>query len=298
MNKLTTQELSIRQSYTLHQKIDHSLGVIDKFLSEYPNSVVSFSGGIDSTVMLFLVRMLDKNRKALFAHTTNEFSDIVRFVKETSNVDIVVPKINFKTSIERYGFPLISKKVCRMIHDVRYPTDRNKASRNLYLTGIKRDGTKSTQFIIPQKYRHLIDAPFDITNKCCDILKKNPMKSIGKEGVFVGTMAENSHTRKGAYLRTGCIDYSSKICKPMSIWLKEDVWKFVKENNLKYSTIYNTEKNTGCAYCGNGCQFDTCRFQRLRKLESSRFDLMMSVKNNGVTFEDALRYTFKDKIYF
>lgn len=296
MSTLSYEELIYRQSWSLSQKIDHSLYIIDAFLAKYPESVIAYSGGIDSTVMMYLVRMIDKDRKAIFANTTNEFSEIIKFVRETDNVEIVHPNTTFAKIVAEYGFPLISKKVARMIHDCRHPTDNNEATRTLYLTGIKRDGTSSKQFIIPNKYRHLLDVPFDITHKCCDYLKKLPMKELSKNGVFIGTMAENSHTRQGAYLQTGCIDVKHKACKAMSIWTKNNIWDFARQNGLKYCDVYDKgEENTGCAYCGFGCQFDCYRFDRLKDREPKRHEQMMSLENNGVTYRDALNITFKTK---
>lgn len=294
---MTNKELEEKQSWNLNQKIDHSLYIIDAFLSKSPEAVVAYSGGIDSTVMLALVRLIDKDRKAIFANTTNEFSEIAKFVRDTDNVEIVHPIMNFQKVVEQYGFPLVSKKVARMIHDCRHPTPSNENTRRLYLTGVKTDGTISKQFIIPKKYRHLLDADFDITSKCCDILKKAPMKDLSRHGVFIGTMAENSSNRRATYLKTGCIDVANNVCKPMSIWLKDDIWSFTRQNNIKYCDIYDKgEESTGCAYCGFGLQFDQFRFKRLCDREPKRYKQMMGFTNNGVTFEEAINITFKGKV--
>lgn len=287
---MTYEELKYKQSWTLNQKIDHSLYIIDAFLAQCPDSVVAYSGGVDSVVMLKLVRLIDKNRKAVFANTTNEHSDMLKFARDTEGVEMVLPRLTFQQTVANEGFPLISKKVARMIHDVRNPTPNNEASRNLYLTGIKRDGTKSKDFKIPAKYMHLIDAPFDITHKCCDILKKQPMRALSKGGVLIGTRADESQTRKGAYLKTGCIDLKGLKCLPMSIWTREDEWKFIRDNHIPYCKVYDEgEENTGCAYCGFGCQFDKTRFLRLKDREPKRYAHMMALKNNGITFKEALK---------
>lgn len=77
------QELRERQSWTLRQKIDHSLGVIDQFVSRLNGQVyVGFSGGKDSTVLLDLCRIIKPDIKAVFCNTGNEYPDIVRFVRE------------------------------------------------------------------------------------------------------------------------------------------------------------------------------------------------------------------------
>lgn len=59
---MEAEELKERQSWDWKKKVDHSLGVIDQFLSRTEGKAfVSFSGGKDSTVLLDLCRVLDKN---------------------------------------------------------------------------------------------------------------------------------------------------------------------------------------------------------------------------------------------
>jgi len=295
--KISNKELNDRINWTLSQKIDHSLYIIDSFFSMYPNSTIAFSGGIDSVVMLHLIRMINKNKKAVFSNTTNEFSEILKFVKNTDNVKIVKPDITFTEVINKYGFPLISKITARMIWDLRHPNPRNEATRNLYLTGIKRDGTRTKSFKLPKKYQYLINAPFDISDKCCDFLKIKPMKSFRKDGMFIGDKAIDSRIRRICYLQTSCINTKRNTCMPLSIWTKEDVWKYIKQNNLKYCDIYDKgEKSTGCAYCAFGIMFDKTRFERLKKRESKRYEQMMNIKNNEITYERALQIVLRGSL--
>ncbi|KKN85459.1 hypothetical protein LCGC14_0277780 [marine sediment metagenome] len=288
--KISSKELNDKINWTLNQKIDHSLYIIDSFHAMYPDSKISFSGGVDSTVMLHLVKIIDKDKIPVFSNTTNEFSEILRFVKTIENIEIVHPNTTFIKTVNKYGFPLISKKVAKMIATLRDPGPHNEASRKLYLTGIKRDGTKSKYFKLPKKYRYLIDVPFDVTNKCCDILKINPLRPFRKNGMLVGTMATDSFTRRYAYLQTGCINIIKHTCSPLSIWTKENIWEFIKQNNVRYCDIYDKgESYTGCAYCGFGIMFDKTRFERLKEREPKRYNQMMNIKNNGITYEEALK---------
>ena len=287
--KVTQKELQERLKWSLNQKIDHSLGVIDSFISQYPNCVVSFSGGIDSQVLLFLSRMIDKNRKGIFLNTTNEHSEILKHVRIVENIETILPEITFIQIIEKYGFPLISKNVARMLDDLKHPTEKNKISRMCWETGVNREGKKSL-FVLPEKYKHIIKAPFDVTNKCCYYLKKKPFAKVNKEGVLIGTMVTESRDRMMSYMRTGCINPNKKQAIPLSIWTKQNIWSFIKQNKIKYCDIYNQgEESTGCAYCGFGCQFDTSRFARLREREPKRYNQMMNLKNNGVTYADAIK---------
>jgi len=118
--------------------------------------------------------LISKNNKPtkVFADTKLEFPELRKHVNSFSNVKILIPKKMYKDVVKEHGFAVGSKKVSRMIHDLKNPTDRNKVSRNLYLTGIKRDGTKTSVFKLSKKWHKLINTPFKVSNKCCDYFKK------------------------------------------------------------------------------------------------------------------------------
>ena len=289
MNKVTPQEFNERVKWNLQQKIDHSLYIIDSFLTQYPNCVISYSGGIDSTVLLYLVRIIDKNRKGVFVNTTNEHLEILKFVKETSNIETIVPKITFIEVVEKYGFPLVSKNIARMLNDLKHPTKKNAKSRKRWETGLNLKGN-TAHFLLSEKWKFLINQPFDVTNKCCYFLKKKPFKIYEKGGVIIGTLATESRDRKFSYLRTGCINIATNKCIPLAIWTKKDIWDFIKQNNIPYCKIYDMgESSTGCAYCAFGFGFDPTRFERLKKREPKRYRIMMNLKNNEICYGEALR---------
>lgn len=78
---MTIEELRHRQQWSLTQKIDHSLGVIEQFYNKLNGGVyVAFSGGKDSTVLYWLARKIYPNIKAVFCNTRNEHPEIVKFV--------------------------------------------------------------------------------------------------------------------------------------------------------------------------------------------------------------------------
>jgi 3'-phosphoadenosine 5'-phosphosulfate sulfotransferase (PAPS reductase)/FAD synthetase len=63
---MTYEELKYRQSWTLEQKIDHTIGTVEFFLSKTEGkAAISFSGGKDSTVMLDIYLF---GRKLMFRH--------------------------------------------------------------------------------------------------------------------------------------------------------------------------------------------------------------------------------------
>ncbi len=82
---MTLQELRERQAWTLEQKIDHSLGILEAFVNRVgglDKVYLSFSGGKDSTVLFHLARMLYPDMLGVFCNTGNEYPDIVRFVRQ------------------------------------------------------------------------------------------------------------------------------------------------------------------------------------------------------------------------
>ena len=290
MNKIENWQLKQRQSLSLDVKIARSKLRIKEFYEKMEGKVyVSFSGGKDSTVLLHLVRSIYPNVVAVFSNTGLEYPEIVNFVKTVENVIIVRPKLTFKEVLEKYGYPIVSKKVSRQIRDLQAPTSKNKATRTLYLTGIKRDGTKTKFFKLPKKWMCLIDAPFKTSDLCCKFLKKSPLHNYEqstKNRPFIGTMASDSHQRESSYLQTGCNSFVSnrERSNPLGFWLEKDIWEYIKKHNLSYSKIYDMgEHNTGCVFCMFGVHLEKQpnRFQRMQTHHPKLYDYCINTLEIG-----------------
>jgi 3'-phosphoadenosine 5'-phosphosulfate sulfotransferase (PAPS reductase)/FAD synthetase len=269
--KLERWQLTQRQNLPLDVKVGLTKTKIRQFYQGNSGNVyVAFSGGKDSTALLHLVRSVYPDVPAVFVDTGLEYPEIKDFVKSIPNVITIRPKMDFYSVIKKYGYPVISKKVSRQIRDIKNPTDRNKATRNLYLTGMKQDGTKTKVFKLSNKWKKLIDAPFNVSEQCCDIMKKEPMHRYEKETgrkCFVGTMASDSMQRASSYLATGCNNFEKGMSIPMAFWLEKDVWEYIKLNELPYCKIYDTGiKRTGCIYCCFGVHLEKSpnRFERMK----------------------------------
>lgn len=210
------------------------------------------------------------------------------------NLVTVRPEKSFKQVIEQEGYPVISKKTSRMIHDLQNPTEKNEITRRLYLSDYAlKNGEvtdiKNNSFKLANKHRYLIDAPFKISNKCCDYLKKNPLKKYEKKSgkrPIIGTMASESKMREAVYLKSGCNVFDEKkgSCTPMGFWTEQDVLAYIKMFNLDYASVYGDiveetdlignvtlattgEKRTGCIFCMYGIHLEMGenRFQRLER---------------------------------
>lgn len=170
---VTNDELQNRRKWSLRDKIDFSCERIEEWYNHWEGEIyIAFSGGKDSTVLLDLVRnksFIPKDIPAVFCDTGLEYPEIRDFVKTVDNVIWVRPKKSFKQVIEEYGYPLINKEQSRFIHE--YRTTKSEKLKNIRWYGNKWNRGK-----ISLKHRYLVDAPFKISHKCCDILKKNPSK--------------------------------------------------------------------------------------------------------------------------
>ncbi len=292
---MTLQELQKRQQWPLHHKIDHALGTVEAFIARTGKvPYVSFSGGKDSTVLLDMIRrFLKPDMKAVFCNTGNEFPEIVKFVRRTENVTVIRPEMTVRQVLEKYGFPLISKEQALYIRQA-------KTTKSAKLLALRLNGTDQKNGMvyckISEKWKYLIKAPFMLSEKCCECLKKRPFAKYNKqtgELPILGMMAGESRGRTRGYIaRGGCNSFSENhpVSYPLSIWTDADIWAYIKEFKVPYCELYDKGADrTGCMFCGFGAHIEkTSRFARLRELHPKAYGIFMGYTNNGVTYREAL----------
>lgn len=289
------QKLKQMQSLPLEQKIIMSKMRIRQWHEHYEGAViVSFSGGIDSTVLLHLVRSEFPDVKAVFCNTGLEFAQIVKFVHRTENVDIIRPKLTYKEVIDKYGYPLISKQTAHKIEQIR-------TTKSQKLLDIRLGKTGSKVNRLAKKWMFLLDAPFKISDKCCSVLKKSPLLSYqnkNKVYPYVGLMAEESLLRQQSYVKYSCNAFSLKnpSSRPLMFWSRQDVLNYILKNNVDYckeiygdivadkntGILYTTGENrTGCTFCMFGLQMEQYpnRFQRMHKENPKLWDYCINKLN-------------------
>ena len=160
-------------------------------------------------------------------------------------------------------------------------------------------GNADRRFMVPIKYRYLIDESYLCSNKCCELLKKKPFRIYHrKTGLYpiLGTMAAESQIRTIQYLKHGeCNSFDFKYSRahsaPLSIWLEQDIKDYIEQRKLKICSLYSKGfERTGCMFCGFGVQFDQdVRLNKLYELHPKWYEMCMNYVNNGVTYREALR---------
>lgn len=336
--KITREELNERLSWPLDKKIGHFIRTFVEFFFEYQGGVyLSFSGGKDSQVGSDIIDRLWDGRfkhylpdpiweylvtfpkpKKVFSNTGLEFPEIVEHVKGFDNVEVIKPRMGFTRVITEIGVAVGSKKIALTIERLRKylqnPSDKNEATRNLYLYGIKRDGTRSKSSKLPDQWKPMLDAPFKISDKCCDILKKEPFqrysRATGKKPVVFTTVVESSR-RTVSYMQTGCNSFEKgkEKCRPLSIFTNEDIWEYHDVFGLRFCEVYYdrtvpvtqidgsikvehlcAETRTGCLFCCFGVHLEdkskNNRIQRLAISHPKYWDIVV----NKCGLSKVLRY--------
>lgn len=309
---MTKNDLRIMQGLPLEIKEQKSLLRIREYVEKYgeENVYIAFSGGKDSTVLLHLVRRLYPSIVAVFSNTGLEFPELVSFATNTPNVVSIRPEMSFKTVLEKYGFPVVSKQVAMMIYRIRSPKDKNIHCRNLYLYGYKKDGTPGSKSSkLPQKWRFLLEAPFKISHMCCKKLKIEPLQKYQKKhNMFpiIGVLASESSNREKEYLKTGCNSFKKgdAMSKPLGFWTEQDILAYIKKYNLEIASVYGDvvkddndklkttgEQRTGCIFCAFGCHYDIAetgetRYQRLERTHPKLHDYCI----HKLGFKEVLEY--------
>jgi len=235
--------------------------------------------------LLHQVRRMYPHVPAVFVDTGLEYPEIREFVRTIDNVIWLKPKIPFPRVIEEHGYPVISKEVSQKIKEIQ--TTKSEILRNIRLNGDLKGNGK-----ISEKWKFLVDAPFKISDRCCHIMKKAPVKQYEKEtgkGAIVGTMAADSNLRRQSYLQYGCNSFGDRpMSTPMAIWLEEDIWAYIKKYNLPYSKIYDMGyTRTGCMFCMFGVHLEPdSRFERMKITHPQIYNYCM----DKLGLREVLRY--------
>ena len=200
----------------------------------------------------------------------------------------------------------------------------------------KEKGKKTNEYSAmydKSKYLFFLDAPFEISNKCCHVMKKAPAHKYNKETGRVpitAQMASESRLRTANWIKNSCnaFDVAQPISNPMSFWTEQDVLLYIKTRNLPICSVYGDVvtddeemgqidfmqytgleifdrgnqplhctgcQRTGCVCCGFGAHMTGDeRFVRLKETHPQMYKLLDIATNNGYTMRQAIDWVNKN----
>lgn len=328
-NKYTNEDLKTMQGWSLYRKIQVTQTRIMEWYEKWNGKVyISFSGGKDSTVLADLSARVCKMSKSTlilwYSHTGLEYPEVTKHVNDFAEwlrneyeieVKLVIdyPKdkngkrITYRDVVLNYGYPMISKEVSRDIATARNSPDGKTAQK--FVRGSDYHKKYGDTWLL-ERWAYLLNAPFKISNQCCNIMKKMPAHKFNKESGLVpiiGTMACESVLRKKEWLRSGCNAFDNKnpSSQPISFWTEQDILQYIKEFNIPYPSIYGEilvdDKGqyyttgcdrTGCVFCGYGCHLKRDkRFERLKQTHPKLYEYCMKpISDGGLGMREVLGY--------
>lgn len=223
-----------------------------------------------------------------FCAVTNEYPETIehiRWEKEENGTNIltVIPMDahgevwTFKKVVEKYGYPMFSKRVSNAIRTYQHAlSPRTKDNAQDYI---------SRNFKKYEKYKTL-----PISDKCCDKLKKEPLrrkaKELGLECAILGILASESYQREKDWLEYGCNVFHERKdnqSRPLSFWTDEDILEYISRYNVKIPKLYEMGyTRNGCMYCGFGVHLETekNRYERLAETHPVQYTYLIQYFGN------------------
>lgn len=208
------------------------------------------------------------------------------------------------------------------------PSKPKGDSRYRQVIGTYQNKDGSTSKYCLTKYQFFLDAPFEISAKCCNAMKKVPVHAFGRKTgrkPMTAQMASESRLRTAQWLKNGCngFNMTSPISNPMSFWTEQDVLLYIKEHNLPICSVYGEIievegksapvkdadmmelfdldrpflkttgcDRTGCMFCGYGCHLEKPgegRFLRMKETHPKQYDyIMRSTDKGGLNYKEVI----------
>lgn len=294
--------LELTSDMSFSAKVEWAEFRIKEFLewcdtNKYSDTLISFSGGKDSTVLMDLVLKVHKKMKSQInlipAYAIEiTFPETIKFIKKTvkkyqqkypylKNPYLVPPKASWLKILKDKGYPIFSKQISVMIN--RLKKSNTKSNLTKWAFGIQ----ETARFKLSPKRLFLLDddmtcyedennnkIQYSFSEKCCDYVKGGLKHD--KRPSFVGTMADESLLRKKSWIDNGC-NIFNKVhpnSRPLSLWNSNDVWRYIRENNIEVNEAYGYDKKTnnidnlrftrlGCSACPFGSTFEELIHSRI-----------------------------------
>jgi phosphoadenosine phosphosulfate reductase len=181
-------------------------------------TVVSWSGGRCSTVVLYLALKINPNIRVIFNDTGIEFPETYAFIKKIRkdwnvNLQVLKPNVSFfRDIVPKYGFPMM-----------RGQYKDNSASK---------DGKPM----------------------CCELLKELPLREAKITCSITGIRLVESRMRMFGICQKGQFYYAKTLkawrFHPIAFWSTQRLLQFIEKNGIPQNAVYAAgHERCGCWPC-------------------------------------------------
>lgn len=203
-----TQHLLHSQLPAFARKLDWTRQLIDDAVPKMgANPQLSFSGGVDSLVLLDLLWQQGYRLPTLWGDDGADFPQTLQFLAETE---------------QRYGFRLVR---------VRSMAPWRSWCEEMGRPDLAEDPEAYDAWLNPRAWDHTWHS-----------LTRDAIRH-GYTGVFMGMLAKESKQRRltlhNGYRPLYPVKSGQINCSPLASWTKEDIWSYVCRRGLPYNPVYD-----------------------------------------------------------
>ena len=242
-------------------------------------------GGLDSITLLIFLRHIGIDVPAVSISMLEDKS--IQAIHKQLGVTSLKPLKSKVEVLKEFGYPIISKQIAKEISYLQNPTENNARVRQLIFDGGDRILTGRASWKMPLKWLKKFggadeqgkalgyaEAPFKVSDKCCEFLKEKPCMQYEKENnmaPYLGLMASEGGRREINLKLHGCNYFGKdryRSC-PFAIFSRQDLLQLAVDLKVPVPEIYGEIKvdefgmlyttraqRSGCSMCGFGIHLD------------------------------------------
>ncbi|NLI91506.1 MAG: phosphoadenylyl-sulfate reductase [Peptococcaceae bacterium] len=112
--------------------------------------------------------------------------------------------------------------------------------------------SKDLEYLVSEYGPNSFYDSVELRKKCCELRKVKPLQRVlhTVDAWICGLRREQSSTREEIHLVEWDGNHSIYKINPLAFWNEEQVWEYIKKENVPYSNLYNTGfRSIGCEPC-------------------------------------------------
>jgi phosphoadenosine phosphosulfate reductase len=255
--------LSENQFICIEDKVNIAIERFRTFEPKQKGYYLAFSGGKDSIVIYDLAKKANVKFDAHYNLTTVDPPELVRFIKtEYPEVEFTYPELTMWRLIEKKKLPPTSlmRYCCSELKE-------NNGVNRFVVTGVR--WAESAR---RKNNRQMVEF---------DRYGSQSKKAKADREIFL--MSDNEEKRQ---MLENCTIKGKHILNPIVDWSDEEVWEYIRRNDLKYCCLYDEGfKRLGCIGCplagSKNMIKDFERYPKYKQNYIKAFDRMIKARANA-----------------